>query len=87
MRLRAMSDTVTLRDANQKFAALVRAVESGREFVITRRGKPVAKLSPVSGERRLTPRQQAALKRTIKRMRKGWDLGIGRIDRDAIHER
>lgn len=82
-----MSETVTLRDANQKFAALVRAVESGKEFVITRRGRPVAKLSPVRAERVLTPSQKAALRRSLKRMRKGWDLGAGPLDRDAIHER
>ena len=82
-----MSETVTLRDANQKFAALVRAVESGKEFVITRRGKPVARLSSVGAKRVLTPSQEAARRRSLKRMRKGWPLNAGPLDRDAIHER
>ena len=33
-----MATKISLRDANQRFAKLVREVESGREFVVTRRG-------------------------------------------------
>lgn len=82
-----MIKTLTLREANQSFARCVREVEAGEEFVITRNGTPVARLSPVNRRRVLTPEQQAALERTRKRMQEGWDLGGGRIDRDALHER
>jgi prevent-host-death family protein len=82
-----MSKTVTLRDANQNFAKYVRQVEAGAEIVITRRGEPVAKLSPVSGKRVLTPEQQAAVERTRKRLEKGWPLGIGKLDRDSLYDR
>jgi prevent-host-death family protein len=82
-----MSKTVTLRDANQNFAKYVRQVEAGEEIVITRRGEPVAKLSPVSDKRVLTPDQQAALERTRKRLEKGWDLGDWKIPRDEIYKR
>ncbi len=81
------SKTITLRDANQNFAKLVREVQGGAEFVITRRGEPVARLSPASVKRVLTPEQEAAHRRTIKRMRKGWPLGIGKFDRDEIYDR
>jgi prevent-host-death family protein len=67
---------VALRDANQQFAKYVRAVEAGESFVITRRGKPVARLVPIEPDRRiLTPGQQAARQRALERMLKGWDLG------------
>ena len=82
-----MSKTVTLRDANQNFAKYVREVQAGEEIVITRRGEPVAKLSPVSGKRVLTPEQEAALERTRKRLEKGWDLGDWKIPRDEIYKR
>ena len=42
------SKIVTLRDANQSFARCIREVEAGEEFVITRNGTPVARLTPVS---------------------------------------
>jgi prevent-host-death family protein len=82
-----MPKTVTLREANQSFARCIREVEGGEEFVITRNGAPVARLSPVSKRRVLTPAQQAAWERVKAAMDKGWDIGAGPLDRDALHER
>jgi prevent-host-death family protein len=82
-----MSKIVTLREANQSFARCIRAVEAGEEFVITRNGTPVARLSPVNRRRVLTPTQQAAWERTRQRMDEGWDIGAGPLNRDALHER
>jgi prevent-host-death family protein len=82
-----MTKTLSLRDANQTFARCVREVEAGEEIVITRNGTPVARLSPISKRRVLTPVQQAAWERTQKRMAEGWDIGAGPLDRDALHER
>jgi prevent-host-death family protein len=81
-----MTRTLTLRDANQSFARRIREVEAGEEFVITRNGAPVARLSPVSKNRVLTPVQQAALERLSAAAREGWNLG-GLPERDALHER
>ncbi|MFZ2005482.1 MAG: type II toxin-antitoxin system prevent-host-death family antitoxin [Stellaceae bacterium] len=81
-----MSKTITLRDANQGFSRCIRAVEAGEEFVITRNGKPVAKLTPVGGKRVLTPEQQAARARTIQRMEKGWPLGTERLSREELYD-
>ena len=82
-----MIKIVTLREANQSFARCVRAVEAGEEFVITRNGTPVARLTPVSRRRVLSERQTAALERLRAVAREGWDLGGGPLDRDALHER
>ncbi|MGA3398393.1 MAG: type II toxin-antitoxin system prevent-host-death family antitoxin [Acetobacteraceae bacterium] len=76
-----------MRDANQSFARCIREVEAGEEFVITRNGTPVARLSPISKRRVLTPVQQAAWERLRAAAREGWDLGGGPLDRDALHER
>ena len=82
-----MTKTMTLREANQSFARCIREVEAGEEIVITRNGTPVARLTPVSKRRVLTPEQQAAWERLKAAMDKGWDIGDGRLDRDALHER
>jgi prevent-host-death family protein len=82
-----MTKTVTLREANQSFARCVREVEAGEEFVITRNGTPVARLAPIGKHRVLTPTQQAAWERLEAAGRKGWNLGGGPLDRDALHER
>ena len=82
-----MTENVTLRDANQRFARLIRQVEGGADFVITRNGAPVARLTPMTGARTLTPEQEAALERTLEAAKAGWALGAGNLDRDALHER
>lgn len=82
-----MPKTVTLRDANQTFARLVRQVEGGAEFVVTRRGKPVAKIVPVAAKRVLTPEQEAARERSRRRLLRGWPIHFTGFDRDALHER
>ena len=82
-----MTTTVTLRDANQQFARCIREVEAGEEFVITRNGKPVARLTPMARGRVLTQQQQAAWQCLQEAMEEGWDIGAEPLDRDALHER
>lgn len=62
-----MAETVTARDANQHFSRLLREVAEGKSFVITHRGRPVARLvpEPASDDRRLTPEQEQALEESI----------------------
>ena len=82
-----MTKTIDLRKANQAFARCIREVEAGEDYVIIRNGKPVARLVPVAERRILTPEQEAARARTRARMEKGWPIGAGPLDRDALHER
>jgi prevent-host-death family protein len=78
--------TVTAREANQRFAKLLSEVEAGgRGYVVTKRGRPVARIVPVETEpRRLTPEQEAALARLLST---GWNLGIEKFDRDELYDR
>ena len=83
------AETVTARDANHNFSRLLREVEAGKEFIVTRDGVPVARIGPAGpavGERRLTPEQERALAETIAFARQGWRLNIGRIDRDELYD-
>jgi prevent-host-death family protein len=81
-----MQRSVTAREANQQFSRILRDVEAGTEILVTRRGRPVARIVPVqpSAARQLTPEQEAAHARTVERLRKGWDLGVGKFDRDEL---
>ena len=36
-----------LREANQHFSSIVKAVKAGREVVLTERGKPIAVVKPI----------------------------------------
>ena len=82
-----MQHQISLREANQHLSRYIKTVEGGEELVITRRGKPVARLVPVTAERRLSPEQQAALERTRQRMKRGADLGGKMPPRDELYER
>jgi prevent-host-death family protein len=83
-----MERSVTAREANQQFSRILRDVEAGAEILVTRRGRPVARIVPAqpSRERRLTPEQEAALERTRQRLEKGWDLGGGKFNRDELYD-
>ena len=82
-----MRKTISLREANRAFARCVRDVEAGAEYIITRNGRPVARLMPAGGRRILSPGQQAARARARARMEKGWPISAGPLDRDNLHER
>jgi prevent-host-death family protein len=45
-----MPTTASIRDLRDHLPALVHQAETGKPVTITRRGKPVARLMPVSGE-------------------------------------
>lgn len=81
-----MPTTITLRDANQQFSRCIRAVEAGEEFVVTRDGRPVARIVPVAGARVLTPEQEAAWARTRARMTEGWPIGAEPGMRAQVYE-
>ncbi|MGH6897520.1 MAG: type II toxin-antitoxin system Phd/YefM family antitoxin [Geminicoccaceae bacterium] len=79
--------TVSAREANQGFSKLLQAVVEGEEVVITRRGRPVARLAPIEGRVRSDERQ-AEIDRIIAHLREGVDLGEPvPWTRDELYER
>jgi prevent-host-death family protein len=76
---------VTAREANQAFSRLLGEAERGESVVITRRGRPVAVLSPFSGA--VSAERQAAIERLIATMREGLPFENRRFTRDEMHER
>lgn len=77
--------TVSARDANQHFSRLLAAVEAGEEVVITRRGKPVARLVREAGMS--TEERAEALKKLNEIMDRGIRLEGPPMTRDEMHER
>ena len=47
-----MDRAITATEANQRFSELLRDVQSGESFVVTSRGKPVARVVPVEDTER-----------------------------------
>jgi prevent-host-death family protein len=83
-----MTDTITAREANHHFARVLRDVEAGKQFIVTRNGVPVARIIPEplpAGRRRLTPEQERTLAEALAWFRRGWPLGINKVDRNELY--
>ena len=79
--------TVSLMTANQEFSNLIRDVEHGEGFLITRRGRPVAKLLPHTADKSADPEWAAAHKRMMARLEEGASLGGLRVEREDLYDR
>jgi prevent-host-death family protein len=78
---------VTLREANQHFAQYVKEIEAGNEVVITRHGKAVALLCPISEQNKLLSAAQIkARAKVIAMMQEGLSLKGESFDRDQLHD-
>lgn len=82
-----MQEIVSIRDANQRLSQYLERVEQGTEIIITRRGKPIARVLPIEDRPRLSDAQQSARERLRQRMERGYALGGARVDRETLHER
>ena len=79
-----MKQQVSLREANQHFSRYIEAVERGEEIIITRRGRPIAKIVKLSRLREPTAAQLRAWNLIKSSAR---NLKIGKVSRDELHER
>ncbi len=78
---------VTAREANQNFSKVLSAVEGGEEVVISKRGKPIAVMSPYK------PASDAEHQTAVERMIASMDEPVEfsapfrTFTRDEMHER
>ena len=56
-----MERAISASDANQHFSEMLREVQEGETFVVTSRGRPVAKVTPVDDLDRQGPALDALL--------------------------
>ena len=83
MSTRLPTRTVTAREANQGFSKLLREVEEGGSFVITKNGRRVATLTPIADA--MTPEERKRkVKEFIAQLREGLPLGGRRFTRDEM---
>ena len=72
---------MSIREANQNFSRLIAEVERGETVIITKNGRPVAKVAPRPADRRDDPEWRAAYERLMANMRDRPDDGyrVGKI--------
>ncbi len=79
---------VSLREANKDFSKLIREIErKGETYVITRHGRPVARLVPESADKRSDPDWVLAFDEMKRLHAEGLDLGGLRVKRDELYDR
>ena len=81
-----MIQQLTLREMNQHFSDYIKLVERGDKLILTRRGKPIAKVIPISAEDELSEEQSLARERLLSYMEKGFSLKNERFNREDLHE-
>jgi prevent-host-death family protein len=81
-----MQHIINLREANQYLSRYISQLKTGDEVMITKHGKPVARLLPIVDEQALSDDKQAALLRLRARSRKGYHLGGQGVVRAELYE-
>ena len=79
--------TVSVAAADREFCSLIEDVERGESVLITRRGRPVARLEPHMSDKRAGPGWEAAYRRMVANMEEGVSLGGLGIKRDELYDR
>jgi prevent-host-death family protein len=75
---------ISVREANQNFSQVIAAAEGGETIVVTKNGRPVARISPQPEDRAGDPEWRArfaALEESL-RMKRGSGRRAGIIDED-----
>ncbi|MCM8735740.1 type II toxin-antitoxin system prevent-host-death family antitoxin [Azospirillum sp. A1-3] len=81
-----MHRTVSADDANRQFSEILGQATSGHTVIITKRGQPVAQLSPYDRSSVKTD-GGSAWSRLFQTLEDGVDLGGERFGRDALYDR
>jgi len=78
---------VPLREVNHHLSQYIHSVEKGNEVIITRRGKPIARMIALKKVTQLAPQKEKARKKLFSLMEKGLSLKGETFKREDLHER
>jgi prevent-host-death family protein len=75
---------LSVREANQNFSQVIAAAEGGETIIITKNGRPVARIAPQGADRAQDPEWRAAYEQMAQRLRRKAATGyrVGRIAED-----
>jgi prevent-host-death family protein len=80
--------TVSAREANHEFSALLSRAERGEDILITKHNKPVAVLGPYR-QPAMTAERKRAIQHAVQLMKRGlpWGEALPRFTRGDMHDR
>jgi prevent-host-death family protein len=79
-----MDQMISSAEANRSFSRVLREVRTGRTFVVTAHGVPVARIAPVDDDE---ARRAEARRRLFERLKAQPALHAGRWSRDELYDR
>ncbi|HLY55305.1 MAG TPA: type II toxin-antitoxin system prevent-host-death family antitoxin [Stellaceae bacterium] len=80
-----MEEVISAAEANRRFSNVLRGVRSGRSYVVTSHGTPVARIVPVTDES-LNAAREAAKRVLLERLAAQPALGLPRWSRDELYD-
>lgn len=81
-----MERTITATEANREFSRVFNEVANGETYVVTARGKPVIKMTPVSAEEADREARKQRLKAYLEEIAGRPVSNLGRVTRDDGYE-
>jgi prevent-host-death family protein len=81
-----MERSISATDANREFSRVLNEVANGETYVVTSRGKPVAKLTPLQPDEVDQAERQRRLHALLDELAELPLLHLGRITRDDGYE-
>lgn len=81
-----MVQSISAREANQRFSDILGRAARGEQIVITRRGEPIAQLAAYSPSA-LQTEKRPAWDRLLATLEAGLPLGGESFERDTIYDR
>ena len=81
-----MERSISATEANREFSRLLSEVAAGETYVVTSRGKPVARLAPVSADEADRAERARRLQAYLKDRSARPAMNLGRVTRDDGYE-
>jgi prevent-host-death family protein len=78
-----MDEAVSIADASRRLSRILREVREGYSYVVTSRGRPVARIVPAASHEGTATRLRAAL---MQRLERQPVVDVGRLSRDELYE-
>ncbi|WP_395650263.1 type II toxin-antitoxin system Phd/YefM family antitoxin [Brevundimonas sp.] len=84
--IRGMERSISATDANREFSRVLNEVAGGETYIVTSRGKPVARLAPMRPEEMDQAERQRRLHALLDRLAELPPQNLGRVTRDDGYE-
>ncbi|WGM46186.1 hypothetical protein KOAAANKH_01053 [Brevundimonas sp. NIBR10] len=84
--IRGMERSISATDANREFSRVLNEVAGGETYIVTSRGKPVAKFVPMTVDEADRIERNRRMRALLERLAREPARNLGRVTRDDGYE-